>query len=41
MVKVSATDVDMVIIQVYMLTTAYKDEDIQQMYENIENILRK
>ena len=41
MVKVSATPVDMAIIQVYMPTTAYEDEDIEQIYEQIENIISK
>ena|SRR5688572_21834547 len=40
-VKVSATPVDMAILQVYMPTTAYEDEDIEQIYEQIENIITK
>src|SRR5688572_19806305 len=31
----------MVIIQVYMPTTAYEYEDIEQMYEQIENTISK
>ena len=31
MVKVSATPVDLAIIQVYMPTTAFEDEDIEQI----------
>ena len=41
MVKVSATPVDMAIIQVYMPTTANEDENIEQIYKQIENIISK
>ena len=41
MVKVSAMPLDMAIIQVYMPTTAYEDEDIEQIYEQAENIISK
>lgn len=39
MVKVSATPVDMVIIQVYMPTTDHEDEEVEEIYEQIEKIL--
>src|SRR3989442_914724 len=41
MVKVRATPVDMVIIQVYMPTTAHEDDEVEEMYEQIERIISK
>ena len=41
MVKVSATPVDMMIIQVYMPTTDHEDDEIEDMYEQIESIIDK
>ena len=41
MVKVSATPVDMVLIQVYMPTTKHADEEVEEMYEQIERIINK
>ena len=41
MIKVSATPVDMVLIQVYMPTTKHADEEIEEMYEQIERIINK
>ena len=41
MVKVSAMPVDMVIIQVYMPTTDHEDDEIEQLYEQIEEIIGK
>lgn len=39
MVKIRALPVDIVIIQVYMPTTQHDDEEIDQMYEQIENLI--
>jgi exonuclease III len=41
MVKVKATPVDMVLIQVYMPTSDHDDEEIEQMYEQIEELIDK
>jgi hypothetical protein len=41
MVKVSAEPVDIVLIQVYMPTTKYKDGVVQQIHEQIEDIIRR
>src|SRR5678815_2678839 len=41
MVKVSATPVDMMIIQVYMPTTDHEYDEIEEMYEQIQNIIDK
>ena len=41
MVKIRATPVDMVIIQVYMPTTAHEDDEVEEMYEQIERIISK
>ena len=41
MVKVSAEPVDIVLIQVYMPTTKYDDEEVDQIYDQIEDITRK
>ena len=40
MVKVSAECVDIVLIQVYMPTTKYEDEEAEQIYVQIEDIIR-
>ena len=39
MIKVSATPIDMVIIQVYMPTSDHADEEIEEMYEQIEKLI--
>ena len=39
--KVSATPVDMVIIQVYMPTTDHEDDEIEQLYDQTEEIIGK
>ena len=36
MVKVSAEPVDIVLIQVYMPTAKYEDEDVEQIYDQID-----
>jgi endonuclease/exonuclease/phosphatase family metal-dependent hydrolase len=41
MVRVSATPVDMIIIQVYMPTTDHEDDEIEEMYEQIESMIKK
>ena len=41
MVKVSAEPVDMVLIQVYMPTMKYEDEEVEQIYDQIEDIIRR
>src|SRR6267154_2452233 len=41
MVKVSATPVDMALIQVYMPTPEHVDEEVEEMYEQIERIISK
>ena len=41
MVKVSTEPVDIVLIQVYMPTTKYEDEEVEQIYVQIEDIIRK
>ena len=41
MIKINAKPVDVVLIQVYMPTTEYEDEEIEEMYEQIENIINK
>jgi len=41
MVKVSAEPVDMVIIQVYMPTTGHTEEEVEEMYEQIERLINK
>lgn len=40
MVKLSSTPVDIVIIQVYMPTSQHKDEEIEEMYEAIEEVMK-
>src|SRR5437867_10692556 len=41
MVKVNTTPVDMVLIQVYMPTTTHEDDEVEEMYEQIERIINK
>ena len=40
MVKVSAEPVDIVLIQVYIPTLKYEDEEVEQIYDQIEDIIR-
>ena len=39
MVRLSADPVDMVLLQVYMLTSDHEDEEIEEMYEKLDEIL--
>ena len=39
MVKLKGKLVDMCIIQVYMSTTEHSEEEVEDMYENIEQLL--
>ena len=41
MVKVSTEPVDIVGIQVCMPTTKYEDEEVEQIYAQIEDIIRR
>ncbi len=41
MIKISATPVDIAIIQVYMPTTTHNDDEIEIMYEQIEKLINK
>ena len=41
MIKISAMPVDIVVIQVYMPTTEHEDEEIEEMYDQIDNIINK
>ena len=41
MVKVSAEPVDIILIQVSMPTTKYEDEEVEQIYDQIEDIIQK
>ena len=41
LVRIAAEPVDLVIIQVYMPTTEAEDEEIDQMYEQIEDLIKK
>ncbi len=36
LVKLKATPVDIIVIQVYMPTTGHKDEEVERMYDEIE-----
>src|SRR6476619_6689441 len=38
-VKVKADSVDMVIVQAYMPTTEYEDEEVEKLYDQLEKIL--
>src|SRR6478736_1080161 len=40
-VKVKANPVDMVIVQAYLLTTDYEDEEVEKLYDQLEEILGK
>ena len=40
-VKVSTEPVDILLIQVYMPTTKYEDEEVEQIHDQIEDIIRK
>ena len=40
-VKVNATPVDMVLIQVYMPTTTHEDDEVEETYEQVERIINK
>src|SRR6476661_5613008 len=40
-VKVKADPVDMVILQAYLLTTDYEDEEVEKLYNQLEEILGK
>ena len=39
MIKLKATPRDMIIIQVYMPTSAHDEEEVDDMYEQIEELL--
>ena len=41
LVKVKATPVDVVLIQIYMPTSDTEDEEIESMYEQIEDLVKK
>src|SRR6478609_2001699 len=41
MVKVKANPVDMVIVQEYLPTTDYEDEEVEKLYDQLEEILGK
>ena len=41
MVKVSATPIDMGLIQLYMPTTKHVDEDVEEIYKKIERIINE
>ena len=41
LVRVEADPVDIVLLQVYMPTSAEKDEEIESMYEQIEGLIRQ
>ena len=41
LVKIKAEPVDMVVIQVYLPTSDYDDEEIEKLYEEIEEVMRK
>src|SRR6478609_5799263 len=40
-VKVKADPVDMVIVQAYLQTTDYEDEEVEKLYDQLEKILDK
>src|SRR6476619_4941131 len=40
-VKVKADPVDMVIVQAYLPTTDYEDEEVKKLYDQLEEILGK
>ena len=41
MIKLSSTPVDIIVIQVYMPTSQHKDDEIEDMYEEIEVLMRQ
>lgn len=41
MIRIKAKDRDLVVIQVYMPTSGHKDEEIEECYDKIENIIEK
>src|SRR6476469_5987923 len=41
MVKVKADPVDMVIVQAYLPTTDYENEEVEKLYDQLEEILGK
>ena len=41
MIKINAEPVDIMIIQVYMPTSTADEEDIEQMYDQIEEIMKE
>src|SRR6476661_696398 len=40
-VKVTADPVDMVIVQAYLSTTDYEDEEVEKLYDQLDEILGK
>ena len=40
MVRIEAEPVDLVVIQVYMPTTEHEDEEVEQIYEKVEGIIK-
>src|SRR6476661_3292110 len=40
-VKIKADSVDMVIVQAYLPTTDYEDEEVEKLYDQLEEILGK
>ena len=41
LVKIQAEPVDLVIVQVYMPTSAHGDDEVEEMYERIDELMRK
>lgn len=41
MLRLKAIPVDIVVIVVYMPTTAYDDEEVEKLYEQVKDIIRK
>jgi exonuclease III len=41
MVRIEAEPVDLVVIQVYMPTTEHEDEEIEQIYEKVEGMIKQ
>jgi hypothetical protein len=41
MIKLNAEPVDIIVIQVYMPTSQHKDDEIEEMYEDIEEVMRQ
>ena len=40
-VKVKADPVDMVIVQAYLTTTDYENEEVEKLYDQLEEVLGK